>query len=320
MTSPPAQPKPALSKPDLSMSPSDWALLLLLSVLWGASFYFAKIAVPEIPPLTLALGRVGIAAAALAVVARLAAGPFPRDPAVWKLFAVIAALNNAIPFTLLFWAQIHISIGLASILNATTPLFGVLVAHGLTHDDRLTGGRIVGLIAGFIGVVMLIGPGLLGELGSDVLAELACLAASCSYAFGAVLARRLRGVPPIMVASGQLTMSTVLLLPLVLLFDKPSAFFTASNTALAATVGIALLSSALAYFIYFRLIARAGATNALLVTFLVPVSAIVMGIVLLDESLSARQLAGMAVIFIGVAAIDGRAGYFIARNLRRTNS
>jgi drug/metabolite transporter (DMT)-like permease len=302
------------------MSPADWALLLLLSVLWGGSFYFAKIAVPEIPPLTLALGRVGIAAAALIVVARLLAVPFPRDPVVWKQFTVIAALNNAIPFTLLFWAQIHISIGLASILNATTPLFGVLVAHALTHDDRLTAGRVVGLIAGFIGVVLLIGPGLLSDLGADVLAEFACLAAACSYAFGAVLARRLRGVPPIMVASGQLTMSTMLLLPFVLLFDKPSAFFTASHAALAALMGIALLSSALAYFIYFRLIARAGATNALLVTFLVPVSAILMGIVLLGENVSTRQLAGMTVIFIGIAAIDGRAGQFIARNLRRTNS
>jgi drug/metabolite transporter (DMT)-like permease len=302
------------------MSPADWALLLLLSVLWGGSFYFAKIAVPEIPPLTLALGRVGIAAAALIVVARLLAVPFPRDPVVWKRFTVIAALNNALPFTLLFWAQIHISIGLASILNATTPLFGVLVAHALTHDDRLTAGRVVGLIAGFIGVVLLIGPGLLSDLGADVLAEFACLAAACSYAFGAVLARRLRGVPPIMVASGQLTMSTMLLLPFVLLFDKPSAFFTASHAALAALMGIALLSSALAYFIYFRLIARAGATNALLVTFLVPVSAILMGIALLGESVSTRQLAGMTVVFIGIAAIDGRAGQFIARNLRRTNS
>src|SRR5262245_53927999 len=199
-------PQPKLA---LSMSPTDWALLLFLSVLWGGSFYFAKIAVPEIPPLTLALGRVGIAAAALAVVARLVAGPFPRDPAVWKTFTAMAALNNAIPFTLIFWGPLHISIGLASILNATSPLFGVLVAHALTHDDRLTHGRIVGLIAGLVGVVVLIGPGLLSELGSDVLAEFACLTASLSYAFGAVLARRLRGVPPTMVASGQLTMSTV---------------------------------------------------------------------------------------------------------------
>ena len=313
--------RPSEPKPGLSMSATDWILLLVLSVLWGGSFYSAKIAVPEIPPLTLALGRVGIAAIALLVVARLVAGPFPRDPAVWLQLGVLAALNNAIPFTLIFWGQFHISIGLASILNATTPLlFGVLVAHVLTQDDRLTRGRVVGLLAGFVGVVVLIGPGLISELGADVLAEFACLAASCSYAFGAVLSRRLRGLSPMMVASGQLTMSTLLLLPAVLLFGRPAAFFTASNEALAALFGIALLSSAAAYFIYFRLIARAGATNALLVTFLIPVSAILMGLVLLDESIGARQLAGMAAIFIGVAAIDGRAGRFIARNLQRTNS
>src|SRR5262245_176448 len=240
----------------LSMSPTDWALLLLLSVLWGGSFYFAKIAVPEIPPLTLALGRVGIAAAALAIVARLVAGPFPRDPAVWKTLTVMAALNNAIPFTLIFWGQIHISIGLASILNATSPLFGVLVAHFLTQDDRLNAGRAVGLVAGFAGVVLLIGPDLLAQFGSHVLAELACLAASCLYAFGAVYSRRVRTLPPVMVATGQLGMSTVLLLPVVLIFDRPSVVLSASAGAIWAMVAIALLSSALAYLIYFRLIAR----------------------------------------------------------------
>jgi drug/metabolite transporter (DMT)-like permease len=304
-------------KSALSMSPADWMLLLVLSVVWGGSFYFAKIAVAEIPPLTLALGRVGIAAVVLAAIARLVAGPFPRDAAVWRRFTIMAALNNALPFTLIFWGQIHTSVGLASILNATSPLFGVVIAHVLTRDDRLNTNRLIGLAAGFAGVVLLIGPGLLTELGADVLAQFAFLAASCSFAFGAVLSRPLRSLSPVMVASGQLTMSTVILLPIVLLFDKPSALVTSSNAALAATLALALLSSALAYLIYFRLIARAGATNALLVTFLNPISAIIMGIVLLGETLDARQLAGMAAILIGVAAIDGRAGRFIARRLTR---
>ena len=311
-------PSPANTAP--SMTAADWMLLLFLSVLWGGSFYFAKIAVAEIPPLTLALGRVAIAAAVLAAVARLVAGPFPRNPATWRQLAFMAALNNAIPFVLIFWGQIHISIGLASILNATAPLFGVVVAHVLTRDDRLDLNRLVGLGAGFIGVVVLIGPSLLKELGADVWAEFACLAAACSYAFGAVLTRRLRTLSPVMMASGQLTMSTMLLLPVVLLFGRPSSVFAASAPALAAMIALALLSSALAYLIYFRLIARAGATNALLSTFLVPVSAIVIGIVLLNESLSVRQLAGMAAIFVGIAAIDGRAGRLIAGKFRRTNS
>ena len=291
-------------------------------MLWGGSFYFAKIAVPEIPPLTLALGRVGIAAIALLIVARLVAGPFPRDPAVWLQLGVLAALNNAIPFTLIFWGQFHISIGLASILNATTPLFGVLVAHVLTQDDRLTSGprrRPARRLR--------------RRRGADRAGAARASSAptcwrsspasrpSCSYAFGAVLSRRLRGLSPMMVASGQLTMSTVLLLPV------GSAVRPAGGVLHRVERGARRHCSAsrccrrpLAYLIYFRLIARAGATNALLVTFLIPVSAILMGLVLLDESIGARQLAGMAAIFIGVAAIDGRAGRFIARNLQRTNS
>jgi drug/metabolite transporter (DMT)-like permease len=299
------------------MSTTDWLLMLVLSVLWGGSFYFAKIAVLEIPPLTLALGRVAIAAAALAIFARAIGEPFPRSTKTWSLLAVMAIFNNVLPFTLLFWGQIHISIGLASILNATSPLFGVLVAHVMTQDDKLSLGRIVGLVAGFAGVIVLIGPDMLSDLGANVWAELACLGAAAFYAFGAVFSRRVRGVPPVMMATGQLTMSTVLLLPVVFLFDRPDTFLTASRTAIWAMVSIALLSSALAYLIYFRLIARAGATNALIVTFLLPVSAIMLGIVLLNEMVEPRQLAGMAAIFVGIAAIDGRTARFIARTLRR---
>jgi drug/metabolite transporter (DMT)-like permease len=299
------------------MSVTDWLLLLVLSVLWGGSFYFAKIAVPEIPPLTLALGRVAIAASALAIVARIMAAAFPRGARVWWDFTIMAAFNNVLPFSLMFWGQIHISIGLASILNATSPLFGVLVAHLATHDDRLSAGRILGLVAGFAGAVILIGTDLLGQFGTHVLAELACLAAAACFALGAVYARRVRGLPPIMVATGQLTMSTVLLLPVVLLFDRPSTLLTASSGALGAMLSLALLSSALAYLIYFRLIGRAGATNALLVTFLNPISAILLGIVLLNESPEPHQLAGMAAIFLGLAAIDGRPARFLGRILRQ---
>jgi drug/metabolite transporter (DMT)-like permease len=302
------------------MSATDWLLLVALSILWGGSFYFAKIAVLEIPPLTLALCRVAIAATVLAIAARAMAGPFPCDPATWWHFTVMAAFNNVLPFTLIFWGQIHISIGLASILNATSPLFGVLVAHVLTQDDRMSLGRAVGLIAGFAGVVVLIGPDLLTELGANVLAELACLAAAGFYGYGAVYARRLRGLSPFTIAGGQLIMSTVLLIPAVALFGRASAVLTASGAAIWATVSLAVLSTALAYLIYFRIIARAGATNALLVTFLIPVSAIVLGMLLLDETLDARQLLGMAAIFAGLAAIDGRPARLLAKNLIRTNS
>jgi drug/metabolite transporter (DMT)-like permease len=309
-------PSSSAAKP-LSMSAADWLLLLVLSVLWGGSFFFAKIAVKDIPPMTLALGRVGIAATALAMFARAMGSRFPRDAATWRNLTAMGAFNNVIPFSLMFWGQIHISIGLASILNATTPVFGVLVAHVMTHDDRLSAGRVIGLIAGFGGVVVLLGPDMLTELGTNVLAELACLAGAAFFALGAVWARRVHGYPPVVVAAGQLTMSTVLLLPAVMLFDRPGLLLTASKPALWALVSLALLSSALAYLIYFRIIARAGATNALIVTFLIPVSAIVLGIAVLGESLDLRQLLGMAAIFVGIAAIDGRAGRFIARIVRR---
>jgi len=303
---------PTASRP-LAMSATDWVLLLALSLLWGGSFYFAKIAVREIAPLALALGRVGIAAAVLLVVARVFADRLPRDAATWRAFTVMAALNNVVPFVLIFWGQIHISIGLASILNATSPLFSVLVAHWLTDDDKLTFSRAVGLIAGFAGVVLLIGPDLLGEFGAHAWAELACLTASLSYAFGAIYTRRLREHSPFVVASGQLVMSTVLLVPLVLLFDRPLVFFAASRSAITAMIALAVLSTAVGYLIYFRILGRAGATNALLVTFLIPVSAILLGIALLEEAIDARQLAGMAAICLGLAALDGRPAPFIAR-------
>ena len=155
------------------------------------------------------------------------------------------------------------------------------------------------------------------ELGTNVLAQLACLAAACSYAFGAVFSRGVRRLSPMTVATGQLTMPTVLLLPIALLFDRPSILLEASNAAIWAMVSLALFSSALAYLIYFRVIGRAGATNALLVTFLVPVSAILLGLLLMNETLDARQLGGMTAIFIGLAAIDGRPARFVARAIRR---
>jgi drug/metabolite transporter (DMT)-like permease len=193
----------------------------------------------------------------------------------------------------------------------------VLIAHVVTHDDRPTPARAVGLIAGFAGVVLLIGPDLLGEFGSHALAELACLTAALSYAAGAIYTRRLRGLSPLVVASGQMSVAVVVLIPLVILFDRPAVFLDASSVALTALVALAVLSTALGYLIYFHILGRAGATNALLVTFLIPVTAILLGLALLDETISARQLVGMAAIFIGLAAIDGRPKVALARTLRR---
>jgi drug/metabolite transporter (DMT)-like permease len=296
---------PPVQRP--SMSAADWLLLAGLSLLWGGSFFFAKIAVLELPPLTIALGRVGIAAAILLTLARATGIALPATLPDWRPYALMGLLNNVLPFTLLFWGQTHIPSGLAAILNATTPLFTVLVAHVATADEKLNAARLAGLAAGLAGVVVMIGPDVLRDLGANVLAQLACLLAAISYAFAGVYGRRFRGESALRVAAGQLIASSIILALPVALIDRPWILPLPSGRAIAALVALAALSTALGYLIYFRLLARAGATNVLLVTFLIPVSAILLGTLVLGEELAPRHLAGMAAIALGLAAIDGRA-------------
>ncbi len=288
------------------MSGSDWLLLVLLSIVWGGSFFFAKIAVAELPPLTIVLARVVIAAAALHLL-RLGLGQrMPAEGIVWRDFLLMGLLNNAIPFSLIFWGQKEIASGLASILNATTPLFTVLVAHMLATEEKATPSKLCGVVLGILGVALMLGLDLAGGLGGHLCSELAVLAAALSYAFAGVFGRRFRGRPPLSVAAGQLTGSSLLMLPPALLIDRPWALPMPGGGTWAALVGLALLSTALAYVIFFRILARAGATNLLLVTFLIPVSALLLGVGFLGETLSLHHLAGMALIGLGLAAIDGR--------------
>jgi drug/metabolite transporter (DMT)-like permease len=288
------------------MSATDWLLLIALSILWGGSFFFAKVAVAEIAPLTVVLGRVAIAAATLVLIARLSGIALPGTAAEWLRFAPMGLLNNVLPFSLIFWGQTQIPSGLAAILNATTPLFTVLVAHWATADEKLDAGRIAGLLFGFAGVVAMIGPDALHDLGRNVLAQLACLAAAVSYAFAGVYGRRFRAEPALRVAAGQLIASTVLLVPVVALVDRPWTAAPPSLTTAGAMVALAVLSTALAYVIFFRILARAGATGISLVTFLIPVSAILLGTLILREQLALRHFVGMIAIALGLAAIDGR--------------
>jgi drug/metabolite transporter (DMT)-like permease len=290
----------------LTMSATDWMLLVALSVLWGGSFFFGKIAVAEMPPLSVAFGRVTIAAAILVVLARATGVALPASLVAWRPYALMGLLNNAIPFGLILWGQTHIPSGLAAILNATTPLFTVLVAHVATRDEKLTGARLIGLAFGFCGVVAMIGPDMLHELGASIAAQLACLLAAISYAFAGVYGRRFRGEPPLRVAAGQLLMSSAILAPVAIVFDRPWTLALPGVSAWAALIALASLSTALGYLIYFRILARAGATNVLLVTFLIPVSAILLGTLILGEQLAARHIVGMIAIAIGLAAIDGR--------------
>jgi drug/metabolite transporter (DMT)-like permease len=297
------------------MSALEWGLLLLLSVLWGGTFYFAGVAVKELPPLTIVWCRVFLAAAALHLVLRAMGVRFPTDQATLLAFFGMGLLNNAIPFSLIFAGQREIASGLAAIFNATTPLFTVLVAHVLTADEKLSAPKVAGVIVGLGGVTVMVGLSALAGLGHSTGAELMVLAAAVSYAFAGIYGRRFKrmGVAPMATAAGQVTASTLILLPLVLAIDQPWTLAWPSNGVIAALAAMALLSTALAYIIYFRLLATAGATNLLLVTFLIPITAIVLGTWLLGETLETKHYVGMAAILAGLALIDGR----IVDRLRR---
>ncbi|MEM1384675.1 MAG: DMT family transporter [Pseudomonadota bacterium] len=289
------------------MGPVEWALLVALAVLWGGSFFLVGVAVAELPPLTIVVLRVGLAAAVLLPLAA-ALGDLSLSRSVWLAFLGMGVLNNAIPFTLIVWGQTQIASGLASILNATTPIFGVLVAHALTQDERLSGPRLAGVVLGFLGVAAMLGPEALAGIGDAVLAQLAVLGAAISYAFAGVYGRRFRamGVTPVAAAAGQVTCSALVLLPAALLVEQPWSLPAPGTATLSAVLALAVLSTALAYLLYFQILARAGATNLLLVTFLIPAVAIVLGIALLDERLGPEHLVGLGLILAGLAAIDGR--------------
>ena len=301
----------------LALSAHDWGLLLILSVLWGGTFFFAKIALVAFPPLTLVLGRVALGALALLAWLRLTGVKVPRSVPVWRAFFGMGLLNNVLPFTLIFWGQAalphEIAASLASILNATTPVFAVVTAHFLTRDEKLTPPKLTGVMLGFAGVAVMIGPRLLasdqgGATAHAITGMLACLAGALVYGFAGLYGRRFKamGVAPVQTAFGQLAASSVMMAPLALVVDQPWTLPTPDAGAWAALVALAFVSTALAYVLYFRILAHAGATNLMLVTFLIPVSAILLGWLFLGEHLQAVHVAGMLLIGAGLAAIDGR--------------
>ena len=290
------------------MNGADWAILLSLAVIWGGAFFFISVAVSEVPPITYVWLRVSIAALALWAFVWWRGGSLGLPRWAWRSILLLALANNVIPFLLFGWGQTQIASGLASILNATTPIWGVVVAHLFLGDERMTPRKLVGVLLGFGGVAVMIGPDLLQSIGTDTLAQLACVLASLSYALAGVWARRFKaqGISPLAVSTGQLTAGAALMLPLALLVDQPWLQPMPSAGAIGAIAALGIVCSALGYVLYFRLIDSAGATNALLVTLLVPPVAILLGALFLSEVIAARDLAGLALIAIGLAAIDGR--------------
>ncbi|TCS44046.1 DMT family transporter [Reinekea marinisedimentorum] len=290
-----------------TMNLRDWLLLLILSLLWGGSFFFIEVALQSFAPFTLVAVRVALAALALWLVVSLTGLAVPKSAEVWLAFLIMGLLNNAVPFGLIVWGQTHIASGVASILNATTPLFAVVVAGFFLPDEQATPLKFAGVFIGLFGVALMIG---LSSFGGDqhLLAQLAILGAACSYAVAGVYGRRFRrlGVSSIVTAAGQVTGSALIMLPLALFIDGAGVYVSASLTSWLALVSLALVCTALAYVIYFRLLASAGATNLLLVTLLVPISAILLGWLFLNESLGWNHALGIGCIAIGLSCIDGR--------------
>ena len=290
------------------MTGFEWMLLVLLSVVWGGSFFFNGIALREFPTLTIVTARVGLAALALLFLMKMLGQGIQLNRQILKAFFGMSFLNNVVPFSLIVWGQQHIASGVASILNATTPLFTMLVAHWFTTDEKINPRRLLGVLTGMGGVGLMMGLDSMESSGFHLLGQSAILLAAFSYGLAGVYGKRFAQleIPPLATATGQLCASSMILIPLTLWIDQPWTMTIPSIEGMGSLLGIALLSTALAYVIYFRLLKTAGATNLLLVTLLIPVSAIILGVFLLDESLEPQHLSGMAVISLGLLIMDGR--------------
>ena len=288
-----------------SMKPTEWAMLVLLSIFWGGAFFFVEIALRGFQPLALVFLRVTIAALILLLVVCLRGHRIPTGLKTWGAYFVMGALNNAIPFSLIVWGQTRIDSGVASILNAATPIFTVLLAHFLTSDEHLNIRKIVGVLIGFCGVFLMMSPELQNGFSWRGLGLIAVIGATISYSLAGIFGKRFKQEPPVVTSTGMLICSAIMMAPLAI-FSGSLGASVLSTQAIAAVLGIAAISTAMAYLLYFRILAAAGATNVLLVTFLIPVSALLLGIGVLGEVIHVLEYAGMGAIFLGLIVIDGR--------------
>jgi drug/metabolite transporter (DMT)-like permease len=297
----------------------DWSLLGILSVLWGGSFFFNGVVLREVPPLTLVLLRVALASIFLLPLLRVYRIRFPTGFSAWKPFIAIGLFNNVLPFSLIVAGQTYIPSGLASILNATTPLFTVVVMAA-AGEEKLHARRIAGVIVGLIGVVILHGGGFdgkgLGFESGQGIGILLCLAGAFSYGLSALLARRLlSNSPPLGTATFQMLASTAMMVVVAGVIDRPWQLPMPGATTWLGVIGLAALSTALAYIVFFQILRRSGATNVMLVTLLIPVTAILLGYLVLGEQISPHEILGALVIGSALLLIDGRV-FEILRSLR----
>jgi drug/metabolite transporter (DMT)-like permease len=288
------------------MNALTWGLLALLGLIWGGSFFFARIAVHDVPPLTLVFLRLSIAAIALHIYIAGRFDIYATLKARWRQFVILGLINNAIPHALIFYGETRIGAGLAAVLNATTPIWTVLIANYFTSDEKLSPAKIAGCFTGFVGTIVLLGPSI--TMGSDVplWAMLFPVLAAVSYGFAVTFGKRFKGIAAPVTAAGQLTASSLITLPFSLIADQPWGLTAPPLVSLLSILALALLSTAFGYILFFRIMALAGATNASLVTLLVPPGAILLGFLFLGERLDGMELAGMAMIGLGLLILDGR--------------
>jgi drug/metabolite transporter (DMT)-like permease len=287
------------------MRTTDWLLLVVLSVLWGATFFFVAVALQDLPPLTLVLARVALAALMLAPVVRILGVAWPSRLATWRAYAVLAVFNNVLPFSLIFYGQTRIASAVAGVLNATTPLFTLIVAR-LFAGEPLSPAKVCGVVIGILGVGVLMGLDTASADASSTIGMLCVLGAAASYGLATLWMRRLQGLPPLVSAEAQLVCSTLMLLPLVAFMDRFWTLPMPGPTAIGAVLGLAAFSTALGYILFFRLNASVGPTNVMLVTLLIPVTATGLGALVLGERLALNQIAGALIIASALVVIDGR--------------
>ena len=287
-----------------TMTRSVWLLLISLALLWGGSFLFVEVALEGFKPLTIVALRVLTGAIVLHAILLLLKRKFPWDLKNITRFAIMGALNNAIPFSLIVWGQQSIDAGRASVMNATVPLFTVMLAHWLLKDEKLTPAKLAGIVIGFAGVFVLTG---LGSSSSDnsVIGQIAVLGAAVSYAFASIYGRQLSHLDPKVSATGMLTASSVIMLPVVWLLDPSGLLPEVGFASILSVIVLGVACTALAYLLYFKILLQAGSSNLSLVTFLIPPGAIIMGIVFLGEHIGINDLVGVGLILTGMAIATG---------------
>lgn len=284
----------------------NFLMLLFLASLWGPSFLFIKVAVEDIPPLTLVVGRAGIAAIVLYTILRMQGRNLPKFGLVWKHFAVMAFFQHALPFTMFNWGEQHISSALAAVLNGTTPLFTIILAHIFIQDDRMNSAKVMGVFVGFGGLSLLIGPSLFNGVQVTTWGLVAVTIAAASYGVAIVYSRlNLRGQPLLVAPAAQLTLAAFIMLPLSLFIEQPFRLSAPSWTALGSLFTLATFGTALAFVVYYYLIERVRATYVSMVTYMVPVIGVILGVIVLNEQLRWNAYAGCTLILTGVMIVNG---------------